>query len=80
MPRPRALTQDQALAAVQSGHATPLAELANQIETSNNGRVIDAELLSVRGMLVYALKVLSASGKLGTQYYYARSGSYIGSE
>jgi hypothetical protein len=42
--------------------------------------MIDAQLLRVRGFMVYALRVMSPQGRVTTEYYYARSGAFIGSE
>ncbi|NGP18129.1 PepSY domain-containing protein [Devosia aurantiaca] len=50
------------------------------ISTRTGGEMIDAQLLSVRGFLVYAIKVLNPGGKVTTEYYYAQSGIFIGSE
>lgn len=42
--------------------------------------MVDANLLRVDNMLVYAIKVLNPAGRLTIEYFHARSGVYIGSE
>jgi len=53
-----------------------LPDLAQRAGTN----VIDAEMLSIRGFLVYSIRVLRANGTVTTEYYYAQSGRFIGSE
>lgn len=72
------LTPDQALEAVRSRRAAPLAVLAETVAQRGEGEIIDADLLQVGEMLVYAIKVLNQDGKLSIQYYFARTGRYIG--
>ncbi|SMQ70783.1 hypothetical protein SAMN06295905_1913 [Devosia lucknowensis] len=74
------LSGDQVRDAVASRQAMSLADFGEAVHQRNGGEIVDANLLRVRGMLVYALKVLDDSGRLSIQYFYARSGVYIGSE
>lgn len=65
---------------VNSGRAVSLGSLVPDLTQRTGGRVIDAEMLSIRGILVYAVRVLRANGSVTTEYYYAQSGRFIGSE
>jgi len=77
---PVSLTPDQALEAVQARQAAPLAELAEIVRRRDGGQIVDANLLRVDDILVYAIKVLDQNSQFTVQYYYARSGRFIGSE
>jgi hypothetical protein len=72
------LTQDEAATAAGAGQVAPLTDFADSIAERSGGEIVDAELLRVDGMLVYAIKVLEPSGQLATQYFHARSGVFIG--
>jgi hypothetical protein len=74
------LGQDFAREAVNAGQAVSLISLVPDIQERTSGEIIDAEMLNVRGMLVYAVRVLQPSGRVTSEFYYARSGIYIGSE
>ena len=74
------LSQDFAREAVNAGQAVSLISLVPDIQARTGGEIIDAEMLNVRGMLVYAVRVLQPSGRVTSEFYYARSGIYIGSE
>ncbi len=76
----RSLSPDDALAMVQTQQALPLSDLAAIVRQRSGAEMIDAELLKVGQMLVYAIKVIDPAQRLSVQYYYARSGRYIGSE
>lgn len=76
----RILTPNQVLEAVESRQAAPLSELAKIVRERDGGEIVDANLISTGQFLVYAIKVLARDGALSVQYYYARSGRYIGSE
>jgi uncharacterized membrane protein YkoI len=73
-------TPDVARDAVNAGQAVSLGSLLPDLEARKAGDVIDAELLEVQGFLVYAVKVLRGDGQVTTEYYYAQSGRFIGSE
>ena len=76
----RSLSPDDALAMVQTHQALPLSDLAAIVRQRSGAEMIDAELLMAGEMLVYAIKVIDSAQRLSIQYYYARSGHYIGSE
>ncbi|HET8727337.1 MAG TPA: hypothetical protein VFO41_07490 [Alphaproteobacteria bacterium] len=73
--------QDQAMAAVRSGAAMPLADLLVRASADFDGDVIDARLILSAGFLIYELKVLSPDkSTVRTLFYYARSGIRIGTD
>jgi hypothetical protein len=39
--------------------------------------VVDANLMSVRGLLVYQIKVIEDNGRVNKLYFYARSGQLV---
>ena len=73
-------SQDDARDAVSAGKAVSLASLLPDLQARAGGEVIDAELLRVQNILVYAIKVLRPDGLVTQEYYYAQSGRFIGSE
>ncbi|WEJ56897.1 hypothetical protein [Devosia sp. FJ2-5-3] len=73
-------TPDHARDAVNAGQAVSLTSLMPDLQARTTGKLIDAELLNVRGFLVYAIKVLRDTGQVTTEYYYAQSGRFIGTE
>lgn len=72
------LSQDDVLAAVESGRAVPLESLLADVRSRTGGEVIEANLQRVRGFLIYAVTVLTPAGRVSTEYYYARSGLHVG--
>lgn len=74
------LSPDQARDAVERRQAMPLSELSNLVRERTGGEVVDADLLRVDRMFIYALRVLDGSDRLSIQYYHARSGIFIGSQ
>lgn len=66
--------EEDALRAVQSGEAVPLARIAEELRKADAGEVIAAQLVQSGEFLLYQLKVLSPNGRVTTQFYYARSG------
>ena len=66
-----------ALEAVQSGRAVPLETVLPDVRATSGGEVIDAELVTVNGFLLYAIKVLTPAGRVSVQYYYANSGRRV---
>jgi uncharacterized membrane protein YkoI len=62
------------LGAVQAGQAVPLTTIVNDLKVRGAGEVIDAQLVRAGNFLLYAVKVLSADGRVATEYYYARTG------
>jgi hypothetical protein len=73
-------SQDYARDVVNRGKAVSLGSLMPELQARSEGSVIDAELLNVRGILVYSIKVLRTDGRVTQEYYYAQSGRFIGSE
>jgi hypothetical protein len=74
------LSADQVRSAVESRQALPLSSFSDAIRQRGGGDMVDANLLRVDNMLVYAIKVLNPAGRLTIEYFHARSGVYIGSE
>lgn len=70
---------DYAREAVNAGEAVGLGNLLPDLKERTAGEVIDAELLRVDGILVYAVRVLRTDGVVTTEYYAARSGRFMGS-
>jgi hypothetical protein len=64
--------------AVKSGAAKPLAEIIETAKKTNPGEILDARLVTVRGFLLYELKVLSGH-TVRKIYFYARSGLPVSS-
>jgi hypothetical protein len=54
--------EDIALEAVRSREAVPLDEVLGTLRELTRDRIIDTQLISRRGMLVYEVKVISADG------------------
>jgi uncharacterized membrane protein YkoI len=65
------------LGAVQAGQAVPLTTIVDDLQLRGAGEVIDAQLITANGFLLYAVKVLSTNGKVATEYYYARTGRRV---
>ena len=70
------LTQAQTLDAVRKKRAVPLAPIVASIK-QDNVEVIDAELLAVRGILVYQIRIIGESGSVRELYFYARTGRQV---
>lgn len=70
--------EDIALEAVQSDSAVPLGDILQSVRQDTNDKVIDAQLFSFRGDLVYEVKVMSAGGHVSRFYYEASSGRQLG--
>lgn len=68
------LGQEAALQAVKRGRALPLDEIMLRASLLTDGEIIDAQLIDVRDVLLYELKVLDKGGKVSQLYMYARSG------
>lgn len=71
------LSQDDILAAVESGSAVSLETILPDVRTRTGGEVIDAKLQRMQNFLIYAVTVLTPAGKVMTEYYYARSGIHV---
>lgn len=71
------MSESDVLAAVESGRAVALSSILPDVRSRTGGEVINAQLQQVRGFLLYAVTVLTPSGKVTTEYYYARSGQHV---
>jgi len=71
------LGQEGALKAVQSNRALPLEDILIRARLVAEGEIIDAQLIQVRRILVYEIKVLGKSGDVRELYFYARSGALV---
>jgi len=65
---------------VQTKQVVPLSELAEIVLQRSGAEMVDAELLRIGRMLVYSIRVIDQAERLSIQYYYARSGRFIGSQ
>jgi len=72
----RPLGQEEALEAVRARRALPLAPIVKRMQEADL-LVVDATLVSVRGILVYELRVVDNSGTVSQAYFYARTGKQI---
>lgn len=75
--KPAKSDEDLALEAVQSDNAVPLGDILQSVRQDTNDKVIDAQLFSLRGDLVYEVKVMSADGRVSRFYYEASSGRQL---
>jgi hypothetical protein len=71
------LPQDAALEAVRAARALPLDEIIARANLFYGVQVIDARLITLRGFLLYELKVLEPTGDVVELYFYARSGEPV---
>lgn len=69
--------EETALDAVEQGRALPLEAITARIRETTPGTIIDAELMTVQGFLLYEVKVLQADGSVARLYYYAQSGRRV---
>lgn len=69
--------EDVALEAVQSEDALPLQEILQGVRLSTKDKVIDAQLFSLAGDLVYEVKVMAPDGHVSRLYYDAKSGGQL---
>lgn len=74
----RKADEDLALEAVRAENAVSLEHILGSVRDSTPGRVIDAELYTLDGKLVYQVKVLLADGRVTSLYYDAGSGRQVG--
>ena len=63
------LGQEGALKAVQANRALPLADILSRARLLAEGEIIDAQLIEVRRILVYQIKVLGKSGDVSELYF-----------
>lgn len=71
------LGQEGALQAVKSSRALPLEDILTRARLVAEGEIIDAQLIQVRRILLYKIRVLGASGDVRELYFYARSGALV---
>lgn len=71
------LSQREAIAAVQSGRAVPLAKIRDDAQDAAGGEMIDADLCPRDGRLAYVITVLKPEGKVVTAVVDASSGRLI---
>lgn len=71
------LGQEGALQAVKSSRALPLEDILSRARLVAEGEIIDAQLIQVRRILLYKIRVLGASGDVRELYFYARSGALV---
>lgn len=69
--------QDMALDAVRAERALPLEQIIARAGEVTSGAVIDTRLFTLRGFLLYELKVLEENGDVVDLYFYARSGERV---
>ena len=72
--------QQNALEAVRSARVLSLDKILAAAKPYADGDIIDAKLVSVRGFLLYDLKVLSPKGDVSDLYLYALSGKLVASQ
>ena len=65
------------LAIVKAGQAVSLASLVPNVQERTGGQIIDAQLVRKDRALIYEVKVLTPDGRVGIEYYNARSGTHI---
>lgn len=69
--------QQTALDAVRNNQALPLDAILKIARRYTDGQIIDARLMTVRGFLLYQIKVLDTAGNVGKLYFYARTGHIV---
>ena len=76
-PVARPLGQSGALQAVRANRALPLEDILVRARLMADGEIIDAQLVQIRSILVYEIKVLTRNGSVSQLYFYARSGAPV---
>ena len=74
---PAVVPEEDIQSLVRSGQAVSLVSLLPSLQARTGGQIIDAQLVRTERALIYALKVLTADGRVGIEYYNARSGTHI---
>jgi hypothetical protein len=72
------LDQEDATAAVSSGRAMPLGQIVALAMQRDATKVIDAELVLFRRMLIYKLTTLSQQGIAQQLFFSALTGAFLG--
>lgn len=71
------LDQSGAIEAVKSHRALPLEQIMTKARFHTQGEIVDAQLISLNGFLLYELKVVEANGDVDELYFYALSGELV---
>ena len=74
---PAIVPEGELLPMVETDQAVSLVSLLPDIEARTGGQLIDAQLVRQEHTLLYAVKVLTPTGRVGVEYYDARSGRHI---
>jgi uncharacterized membrane protein YkoI len=61
----------------QEGITVKLETIYDNVHASAKGEIIDAQLITVRGFLLYEIKLLQDDGLVRNVYYYAKSGKPV---
>ena len=69
--------EEDLLAIVKAGQAVSLASLLPNVEERTGGEIIDAQMVRTDSSLIYVVKVMTPEGRVGIEYYNARSGTHI---
>jgi uncharacterized membrane protein YkoI len=69
--------EEDLLAIVKAGQAVSLASLLPNVEERTGGEIIDAQMVRTDRSLIYVVKVMTPEGRVGIEYYNARSGTHI---
>ena len=69
--------EEDLLAIVKAGQAVSLASLLPNVAERTGGEIIDAQLVRTERSLIYVVKVMTPEGRVGVEYYNARSGIHI---
>ena len=69
--------QENALQAVKTNRSLGLDKILAIAKRITGGDIIDAQLITVRGVLLYDLKVLNANGDVSDLFLYALSGEIV---
>jgi hypothetical protein len=77
-PADSCLPRREAIAAVASGRAIPLRHIRGTAEQAARGEMINAELCSRGGQMVYVITILSSTGKVVYVSLNATNGQVIG--
>jgi uncharacterized membrane protein YkoI len=64
-------------AVAQEGVTVKLETIYDSVHASAKGEIIDAQLVTVQGFLLYEIKLLQDDGLVRSVYYYAKSGKPV---
>ena len=71
------ISQDAALQAVRDKSVLPLEEIIARARQHQDGDILDARLIALKGFLLYELKFLADNGDITALYFYAQSGNIV---